>query len=685
MINKSILNLIFIVCISFTPVFSSQKILKISGDAQSGIEGYPLKEDFIVQVKSDADIPLGGIPVIFNIMQPDKKQFIKKDIEHSLSSVAALTDSGGFARTRLNLGCSDKNEVIVTASTRETIGNPVIFSANIHSKNWFAIIILGICGGLGIFLFGMFYLNESLQKITGNKFREVLIKLTGSPLKGASSGLFVTLFNQSSSATTLLEVSLVSAGLLTFYQSMAVTIGAEVGSTITAQLVAFKLSEYAVFIAGIGFFISFFAKNKKVKYTGDAILGFGMLFLGMKIMADLLIPMSVHEPFIIMMKSIESPFLAILAGMIFTMMIHSSGATSGIVVALALAGAITLSQAVPLNLGAQIGTCITSALGAIGRGREGKRVALWHVFHQIAGVVLVFPFLIWIYYKGEPSWLYFIKWVTSNIFFTKDLARQIAMSHTIASIFNALIFFPFLPLMNKFLCYIYPPVEHEKPFGPMYIHEEFLATPSLAFEQARKEIIREGGIVLEMMSDCVKAFKAKDLKLCELISLKDIRVDILRNEIIPYLTKIGQNSVLTEKESKEEIKLLYIAADLEGIGDIIDKNIMPMVRKKIENRLWFSDEGLHDISDLHLRVTANLRNAVAALKDDNIEQARLVAATKTDINNYESDLRKRHISRLHSGLQETLETSSVHIDLIDQFKRINSLTSSIGNAILGQI
>ena len=668
-------------------VLASEKIVKVSGDGQSGIEGYPLREDFVVSVVSaETGKPLKGVPVSFTILTHWDNTF-KAPIKMmpSLSSPVAITGPDGYAGTRLNLGYPYTGEMFVSASTRGTIGAPEVFRAESKAKNWLFMMVLEITGGLGIFLFGMFFLNDALQKITGHKLRELLVTLAGSPSRGISTGLFVTLFNQSSSATTLLEVSLVSAGLLTFYQTMAVTIGAEVGSTITAQLVAFRLSEFAVLIAGAGFFVSFLAKSKKVKNIGNAVFGFGIMFLGMKIMTNLLLPMSSYGPFLEFMKSVENPVFGILSGMVFTMLIYSSGATSGIVIALALAGAISLNQAIPLNLGAQIGTCVTAALGSIGRGREGKRVALWHVFHQSAGVLLVFPFITFIHCGGEPAWIYFIKWFTQRLFYSHDPARQIAMAHTLVSVFNALIFFPLLPYMKNMLCSIYPPVEEDKPFGPVFIDEGLINTPSLALDQARKEIVREGWIVQEMMDDSLRVFDARDIKLSETVSLKDVRADVLRNAVVPYLTKLAQNSVLNEEQSAQEIKLLYVAAYIESIGDIIDKNIMPLARKKLENKLWFSDEGWKDIVDFHSRVAENLRRVVGSLEKNDDEPARLVASIKSEINGYEAELRKRHIDRINSGLQESLETSSVHLDLLEQLKRINSLATSAANTILGRI
>jgi len=671
---------------SSSSAFAWQKIMKISGDGQSGIAGSALKKDFVVQVLSERGAPVGGETVVFSVIKESGKplpEVISKEGSF-VSSPVAITDKLGFASTRLNLGQESAGEIVVTASTKESLGNPAVFVSSARSKRWILILLVGVIGGLGIFLFGMFYLNEALQKISGPNLRDILMKLTRSPWKGLGTGFFATLLNQSSSATTVLEVSLVSAGIMTFYQSLAITMGAEIGSTVTAQLVAFKISEFAVVLAGGGFYLSFFSKNKRWKRVGDALLGFGILFLGMKIMADLMVPVGQNDAFIDLMKKVENPLVGILIGLTFTMLIHSSGATSGIVIAMAIAGVISLSQAIPINLGAQAGTCITALLSSVGRGREGRRVAIWHVIHQIAGIILVYPFLTVVLYHGEPAWIHFVKIFTREMFATSDTARQIAMGHTLLSVINAAVFLPLLPLMNKFLVALFPVSAKERPFGPIYIDEGLLENPSLALEQAKKEVVREGRLASEMYGESLEVFETLDVNQSETVSLEDFRVDVLRNAIVPYLAKIGQNTVLNEEQSSKETQLLYITADFEAIGDIIDKNIMPLARKKIRNELRFSDEGWKDIVDMHSRVQSNLEAVISALDNDDIESAKRLRGVKEEINAYAAELRKKHIDRINSGLKESLETSSVHLDLIDQFKRINSYLADIATAFVGK-
>jgi phosphate:Na+ symporter len=404
----------------------------------------------------------------------------------------------------------------------------------------------------------------------------------------------------------------------------------------------------------------------------------------MKAMSDLFAPMQSYLPFVDSMKRLNNPFFAIIMGFLFTLIVRSSGVTSGIVIALALANAIDLYQAIPVILGSQIGTCFTALFVSLGRSRDSKRTALFHVFHQTAGVLIILPFHTLIYYKGEPVWKNFVRWFTRNIAQTDDLARQIAMSHTLAALLNLVIFLPLLPVIYKVFSGIFPSKEEEKPFGPIYIDDDFLETPSIALEQAKKEIVREGEIVLDMLKKSIKVCENQDLGLCETIVLKEIHADKLRNVIVPYLTKLGQDD-LTEEQSVYATKLLFAADDIESIGDVLDKNIVPLLKKKLENKLWFSEEGWKDIVSLHVMVTDNYKKVLDALRKDDMDQTRLVIEKKSEINNFVTELRKKHIERLTSGVRESLETSSLHIDFVDQIRSINSHVNAICYALLGRV
>src|SRR3989339_2209979 len=304
---------------------------------------------------------------------------------------------------------------------------------------------------------------------------------------------------------------------MTFYQSLAVTLGSELGSTITAQLVAFKITKYALLFTAIGFYAALFSKTKKYKSIANTILGFGLLFLGMDIMSKALEPLKYYQPFLDMMTAVENLSLGILLGVIFTMIIQSSGAISGITVAMAMSGTITLGQAIPINLGASIGTCITTGLGSLTLNREAKRVAYIHTLFQTVGVIIVFLFLN-IPFAGENLWLYSVKWITQKLAGTDDLSRQIAMAHTMAPVINHLLIFSTLNFWVKLLEKIYPVKDADRPFGPMHINDNLLDTPAVALIQTRKEILRVAEIIQSMLKDSLQVFKKKDIKMIEKIS-----------------------------------------------------------------------------------------------------------------------------------------------------------------------
>ncbi|MDI6641425.1 MAG: Na/Pi cotransporter family protein [Elusimicrobiota bacterium] len=546
-------------------------------------------------------------------------------------------------------------------------------------------LFFGVIGGLAVFLYGMLVMNENITRSAGQKLRQFLLSLTGSKIRGYLTGLGITIFNQSSSATTVLEAAFVGAGLMTFTQSLAVTLGAAVGSTITAQLVAFRITKYALLITAAGFFSSFLCKTQKAKSVSGTILGFGLLFLGMDIMSKMLEPLKHYEPFLKIMCTVEKPILGILFGLVFTAIIQSSGATSGITVAMALSGTITLTQAVPINLGASIGTCITAILGSLTLNREAKRTAYIHAVFQTIGVLVVLVFIS-IPFKESNFWIYFVKWFTKTFAGTDDLPRQIAMAHTLMPLLNTPIILLTLPVVLNLFNKIYPSKEEEKPFGPIYISETLLDTPAIALAQAKKEIARQGEIVYRMLANAIECFNKSErsLALCENVSLLDIKVDKLRNAITEYLRKVSQRN-LTEEESKQEIRSLYVVNDFEAIGDVIDKNIIPIARKTVELNLMFSKEGWEEICSLHNCIIKNLSDVLEIFNKNDIVQAEKIALTKPEIGKYESELRMHHIQRLHKGLPESVETSAMHLDLIDQYKRINSHIVSIAYAVMGQL
>ncbi len=646
----------------FPYVCSGQEFLleKISGDKQLAVRGTELKNNLIVRLTDAESNPVANRKVDF---------IIADGSSNSVKEEHIFTDEQGYAQSKIfiNKKAADKLTVIATA---DVLSNPVYFNISILSKNWIFIMIVTMLGGASLLLFGMFKVNSAFQEIAGQNIRAILTKFTNTRLKGFFTGFIVTGINQSSTATLLLQITLTSAGVMTFFQAMSVTIGASVGSTVTGQLVAFKLVDYALIIMATGYFLSFFSKRRKMIEIGDAIFGFGLLFFGMKLMSDSILPITLNNELLETIATLQSPLWLLLFGILFTTLTHSSGATVGIIIVLASSGILSLLQGICICLGAQIGTCSTAMVASITQPRSGKRVMFWHLGYQILGVILVYPFISVVYYNGELCWVYFVKYFTSTFIFSNDIARQIAMSHTLVTLFTAFIILPLVPLLYKFIMFVYPSSAVEKQFGTAFIDEKYIEEPEKALKLSKQEIERLSEIVSEVMKDSINALKTKHEIVIDKIKYKCLQISHLADEIIPYITKVGQNE-LTEKQSQVETMLLYIVADFEQIADVINRNIIYISQEKMRRHLRFSDEGLKDIKYLHNVVYTNCSKIIDAFIKEDKALAREISEDIDKLNEIMHELKRNHIARLHAGLQESIDTSSLHLDVLDQYMKIN--------------
>jgi len=540
--------------------------------------------------------------------------------------------------------------------------------------------LFSLIGGLSIFLFGMIEMNRHLTSVASGKMKSIMQTLTKGRARGYLTGLGITIVNQSSSATTVLEAALVGAGLMTFQQSLSVTLGAELGSTFLPQLVAFpSITKVSTLIVGIGFMLSLALRTKRNKHIAMTIFTFGLLFLGMNMMSASLVPLRSYAPFIELMRGIETPILGILLGLVFTMIIQSSGATTGITIAMAMSGTISLEQAIPINLGAAVGTCITAVLGSITLNWEAKRSSYIHILFQLIGVLWVF-ILLMIPFQGERLYIWFIKWFCQNILRTDNLARQIAMGFTFMPIINHLIVFPNLNYIVRFFNRIFPEKEIEKPFGVKYINDSLIEkNVELSLIMVKKEILRVADYVDFMIKETKNIFRSKDSSLIDKIQETDSFVDILHQSIIPFLARLSQEE-LTGKESVRCMNYMYIQNDLESIGDVIDKNIMVLAKKKIEQKLVFSEDGFHELEHLLYKLNRNYENVLKILKNEDFELAKEL---KDSYNEREEEkYKKLHMERLSSGREESIATSSVHLDLINYFTKINGHITYIADRML---
>ena len=531
------------------------------------------------------------------------------------------------------------------------------------------VMLITLFGGMALLLYGMQLVAEGLQQAAGGKMRHILSTITNNRLKAMMAGAFITAVIQSSSATTVMLVGFASSGLMTLTQSVGVILGADVGTTVTVQLIAFKIFDYALLLVGIGFTLIFCTRRKVYRYVGQALLGFGFIFFAMKVMSDAMIPMRQSEVVKILLVALgDQPLIGLIVAASFSALVHSSAATIGLAITLSLQGLITLEMAIPVIFGANIGTCVTAMASAIGTRPEAKRVAVAHVFFKVAGVLVFFPFI-------HP----FVHLVQ---FTAADLPRQIANAHTFFNVGITVIFLPFAGLLARVISTLVPEDRGgEGMFRSKYLDQRMLDTPALAMGQATREALRMGDLVSEMLAKTIDTFTREDPELIDSIEEKDNQVDTLDRDIKHYLTKLSQQG-LTDEQSKREISILFFVNNLENIGDIVDRNLMELAKKKLSKGAHFSEPGLQEIVLLHKKVQQNLELAIAAFASNDPALAQQVLERKLEISQTERKFRQAHIERLHAGYRESIDTSEIHLDVLTNLKRINSHITSVAYPIL---
>jgi phosphate:Na+ symporter len=564
------------------------------------------------------------------------------------------------------------------------------------------ILIFGLLGGLALFLYGMEKMSEGMKKSAGNKMRSILAALTRNRLIGLLIGAFVTMVIQSSSATTVMLVSFVQAELMSFAQSLSVILGADIGTTITAQLIAFKLTDYALLMIAVGFGLRMFAQQDNIRHVGEVILGFGILFFGMKLMSDAMKPLRSYPGFISLMQGLENPVAGLMVGTLFTALIQSSSAFTGVVIVLAQQHLITLEAGIPLIFGANIGTCVTAGLASIGMSREAKRVALAHVLFKIAGVLL---FIFWI-----PSFADIIRAIAVK--FGADIPRQIANAHTIFNVSLGLVFLPFTALFANLILRLFPEKIEKKGLKPAtwHLEESAISTPAIAIDLVRSEISRMAkilermlrAIIIPFMSDAnlikkqglpkeetillLEEIPTRDeiypqLTLLEGLDMREEKIDFLEEKIGDYLIRIGRQE-LSDSQTSEVFGMMSIVNDMESIGDIIHRIMIPLIEKKQALTTDFSDEGKEELMIFHVKCCKQIGRLRDFFAETDPQKALKIMAKEEKYLNLEAQYRSRHLQRFLQQRKDTTATHEVHMELLDLLKQINVYAGNIAKTIL---
>jgi len=530
-------------------------------------------------------------------------------------------------------------------------------------------LVFGLVGGLGLFIFGIHLMGTGLHKAAGDRMRKILAALTSTPFIGMFVGLGVTSIIQSSSATTVILVGFVNAGLMTLRQAIGVILGADIGTTVTAQLIAFKLTDYALPIIGIGMAMNLFVRKKFYKNIGEFLFGFGILFLGLNILTGSVKPFggseSVRNAFIIFSKS---PISGVVTGMVVTMIIQSSSVTVGLVLALASVGLLDLKGAISLILGDNIGTCITAILASIGTTISAKRTAIAHVTFKVLGVLLLLPFL--------PYYEKFIATTATSIM------RQCANAHTIFNVIITTLFLPMAGVLARTIEKAVPGRETVVEVGPKHLERHLLNTPVLALQAAVYEAIHTLNLVKDMIDDAIEGFMENDIKALAKVSQGEEAVDSLRAAVTNYLVELMQRE-LSEEESKKIPPLLHLINDVERIGDHAE-NLRDLAERKIEEKLPFSQMAISEIRQIQGEIDQMAEEAISALNTNEVGEAQKVIEREARVNLLRDELNRNHVKRLENGTCKVL-SGVVFLEMVSNFEKIGDHLTNIGQAVISPL
>lgn len=535
-------------------------------------------------------------------------------------------------------------------------------------------ILFELLGGLGLFLYGMTIMGDGLEKTAGDKMKKIIEVLTNNRVIAVIVGALVTMIIQSSSATTVMVVGFVNAGIMTLTQATGIIMGANIGTTITAQIASLNISAIAPIVVGISVAVWMFTDNKKTKNAAEIFIGFGILFIGMDFMKDAVKPLREYEGFRHMLLSFGKPtiidsILAVLAGFAITAIVQSSSASTGLLIALASEGLLPIEAAMPIVFGTNIGTCVTAMLSSIGANRTAKRAAFIHFLFNIIGTIIFM-----IFFRGIT--IHLVKMISPD-----SAARQLANAHTLFNITNTLLLLPFAAFLVRFANRVIPKKDYEdlEVKGIRYLDDRILETPSIAMLQVIKETLNMGDIALESYQKSMEAFFNKDEKIVhEVFKLEKI-VNSMERSIAEYLVKLSNTSLSAEQHEMVD-GLINTINDIERVGDHSD-NLAELAMYTIEHKIEFSEKAMQELRHMHERVVKSYNQSILALKNGDMRLAKKVAEREGEIDLMEKTLRANHIARLNRQ-SCSAEAGVIFLDIISNLERIGDHASNIALAVL---
>lgn len=533
-------------------------------------------------------------------------------------------------------------------------------------------ILISLIGGLGLFLYGISVMGDGLQKSTGPKLEKAIGLLTSNKLMGVLVGAVVTGIIQSSGATTVMVVGFVNAGIMSLYQAIGVIMGANIGTTVTAQLVSFDVSILSSVALGIGIVLYMIgSKSKpKLKNISEILIGFAILFIGMNFMKDALAPLSEYEAFKNALAYLAKyPILALIAGFLLTTILQSSSASMGILIALSSQGLMPLSAALPVLYGDNIGSCTTSLLSSLGANRNAKRAATMHLCFNILGTIL-FMFVL-----NIPIRM-IVEYIDPN-----DTARQIANAHTLFNLVNVAILLPFSKYIVKLVMFLIPekPEEKEGKNTTKYIDGRMLETPAIAYANIIREALRMGLKAKESYTSAVLGVTKRSQKDIDNTFEKEKLINKEQKKIISYLIKLSNKS-LDEKMRMSVDLLFHTVNDIERIGDL-SENVAELAEGCLKNNVKISPEGIKEIENFYSQALKTYELALESMKENNVDLANKSLESEEEVNKLDKKYREEHMHRLNNN-QCTIDSGVVYLDLLTNIERISDHAVSIAKRVI---
>lgn len=529
-------------------------------------------------------------------------------------------------------------------------------------------IIITLLGGLGLFLLGMELLSSAAKKIAGHRLQHILEKLLHTKVGALGFGVLLTLLFQSSGAASVVLIGFIDASIIRFAQTLPVMLGTGIGTTITAQLISFNVGSLSLMFVGLGFFIRAFAKGKWSS-AGQIILGFGILFFGMKLMADGMSPLREKEGFMTLLQYLENPLPAMLVGMIFTAAIQSSAAFIGILITLVSSGLISFDASLPLILGTNIGTTFVGLIASLTASYDGKRLAVANALFRFFGALLFIGLIkpwgeLTMYLSGEDA----------------ASARLLANAHTIFNFVMAIVMLPFTNLVGKIATRIVKKPKERFEFSLQHLTNDLYKEPELTVPFLKREVEDMGQVVYKMVEICMKPFMERDEKAVQDIKEWELKANFYRDEINGFMVKLNEKSS-SEKWGEEVFRYLHVVNELEQIADVVSVNIVRQAEKWLQTNIDFSEQGKAELINYHKRSLKQLNRALALMSNWNTKDAYNIKKKYKKYALMAFDLEREHYKRLFTPNSKSVESSKIHMELINLLRIVNSRATNFGRLV----